>query len=236
MSTTDNVGRNLDKQFENFNYLPQEIALDDMGLALRDSLLSLNLSVPIESGMIKKVPIIHVMQELWAERKMNWGDMRNEQGEEVTRPFMTLYRLGVKRGTAPMRFTIPQKRKFRFVKTPKFDGTLKGFDIWKVPQPVYVDVSYELRFVTHYLQHVDDFYETILRDGYADDQRYLKVNGYDVPSIIGEPTEENTTEDITQERIFQVVVPITIHGKLIDATKFEKVNTITKISIKITEK
>jgi len=236
MSISDNIGRNLDKQFENFNYLPQRIELDDMGMALKKSILDIGLSVPIETGMIKQVPVIHVMQELWAERKMNWGDMRNEQGEEVTRPFMTLYRLGVKPGTSPIKYTIPKKKKFRFVKVPKFDGTLKGFDIWKIPQPRYVDVLYELRMVTHYLQHVDDFYEAILRDGYSDGERYISVGGYNIATTAGEPSEENTVDDITQERVFEIVFPITIYGKLIDPTKFEKVNTINKISIKITEK
>jgi len=236
MSTSDNIGKNLDKQYENFNYLPQKIELEDLGMALKQSISDLNLSLLIETGKLKKVPIIHVMQELWAERKMNWGDMRNEQGEEVTRPFIAMYRTSVKRGTSPMKYTIPKKKKFRFVKVPSFNGTQKGFDMWKVPQPVYVDVSYELRFVTHYIQHVDDFYECIFEDAYSDGERYLKVGGYNIASVIGEPSEENTVDDITQERIFQIVVPITIYGKLIDPTKFEKVNTINKISIKITEK
>lgn len=236
MSSLDNIGRNLDQQFENHNYLPQEIKLEDLSIGLKDHISKLEFSVLMESGSIKKVPIIYLSQELWAERKNNWSDMRNEQGQEVSKPFMTLFRTSVKRGTAPLKYTIPKKKTFRFVKVPIFDGTLKGFDMYKVPQPVYIDAEYELRFASFYQQHVDEFYETIYNEGYSDGQGYLKVNGYDIVSKIGDASEDNDVDDISKERVFQVVVPITVYGKLIDPRKFEKVNTITKISIKITEK
>jgi hypothetical protein len=167
---------------------------------------------------------------------MNWKSMRSEQGQEITRPFITIIRTETKRGSAPLKFTIPKKKKFTFVKVPKFDGTLKGYDLYKIPQPTYVDLSYEMSFVTHYRQDANAFYEKILRDGYSDGQGYLKINGYDITSKIGDSSEKNAVDEISAERIYNISFQITIHGKLIDPTQFEKVNTITKISIKISEK
>ena len=236
MSSLRNIGKNLDKQFENHNYLPQKLELEDYGFSIKEFIENQNFSVVVENGTMKKIPIIYVQQEKWAERKVNWSSMRTELGEEMTRPFIAISRTSVKRGTAPLKYSIPRKRKFTFVKVPIFDGTLKGYNLYKIPQPVYVDMEYEIRFVTHYMEDVDDFYEMMMEQAYSDAQGYLKVNGYDIASKIGDPSEENAVDDISSERIFQIVFPVTILGKIVDPTKFEKVNTITKISIKISEK
>lgn len=236
MDAEKRIGENLAKQFENHNFLPEKIGLEDLGLGLKKFLLSQNFSLENSLGIKKQVPIIYTQQEKFAERKMNWANMVNENGEEISRPFISFSRTNVKKGTAPQKYTIPNKRKFTFVKVPKFDGTLKGFDVYRVPQPVYVDVSYEVRFVSHYMEDVDRFYEMMMERAYSDGQGYLNVNGYYMASKIDEPSEENMVDDVTSERVFNVVFPVIVMGKLIDPTKFEKINTITKISINITEK
>jgi hypothetical protein len=236
MSILDNIGKDLDKSFENHSYLPQTLLLEDLDQGIVDFLKNLNISVDTEDGIKRPVPLIFLAQELWAEKKMNWKSFRNENGEELTRPFMAIGRTGVKKGSSPLKYTIPQKKKFKFLKVPVFDGTIKGYDLYKIPQPTYIDIEYELRFVTHYILDVNEFYQTFLKNGYSNGEGYLKVNGYHITSLAGDPSEDNTEDDIKDEKIFQIVVPITVHGKLIDPTEFERVNTITKISINIFEK
>jgi hypothetical protein len=189
----------------------------------------------MENGLMRKVPIIYISQELWAERKMNWKEMRAENGEELARPFVALTRTAIKYGTAPNKYTIPNKKKFTFVKVPSFDGTLKGYDLYKVSQPVHVDIEYEIRFVSHYMQHVDEFYKMMIYKAYSNKQGYYKVNGYDIASKIGDLVDESSLDDINSEKIYQISAPITVHSKIIDSSDFEKVNTIKKISIKISE-
>lgn len=235
MAINDNIGKALDKDFENFNFLPRKLELEDIDVGIRDFIESLNISMEDENENIRAVPIIWLAQELWAEKKFNWKAMRNEQGEEVTRPFITMIRTSVKKGTSPLRRTVPNKFKFKYVKVPAFDGTLKGFHFYKIPQPTWIDVSYELRFVGKYMEDVNLFYEKIMRDAYSDGQAYLKINEYNIPSMIDEPSEDNSTDDIASERTFQIVFPINLHAKLVDPTKFEKINTITKVSVKISE-
>jgi len=239
MSINDNIGKKLDGDFENFNYLPSKCLLEDIDGGVNDFINSLDVSVIDDTGRLKKVPLIYIGNELWAERKMNWANMRGEDGEEITRPFMALRRVSVLKGTSPGKYTIPVKKKFTYTRVPAFDGTLKGYYIYKIPQPTYVDVVYELRFVCSYMEDVNIFYEKMYEQGYSDGQGYIfysKINGYNIPTKIENGSEENQTDDIQQERMFQIVFPITAHGKLVDPTKFEKVNTITKIAIKVSEK
>ena len=70
---------------------------------------------------------------------------------------------------------------------------------------------------------------------YSDGQGYMKINGYDIPSVLGDPSEDNTVDSIDADRYFQLVYPLTVHSRIVDPNKFERVQTITKISIEIQE-
>jgi len=235
MSISDNIGKNLDKDFENHAFLPQELNLLGIDKGLFDFIKKLNLTVADETGNSRVVPIVFNSQELWAERRMNWKGMRSEYGEELTRPFMVLSRTGVKKGTSPLRRTIPVKKKFTFLRVPTFDGTIKGYALYKIPQPTWVDVSYELSFVTTYVEDVNNYYQKMIRDAYSDGQGYININGYPLASVMEDPSETRE-DDMASEKVYTVNFPITVHGKLVDPTQFEKVNAVTKIQIKISEK
>ncbi len=235
MSISDNIGKDLDNEFENHAFLPQKLELEDMDKGIFNYLKSLNLTVQDETGNSRAVPIVYNTQELWAERRMNWKSMRSEYGEELTRPFLVLTRTAVKKGVSPLRRTIPVKKKFTFLKVPTFDGTLKGYVLYKIPQPVWVDTVYELVLVTTYVVDTNLFYESMLNNAYSNGQVYININGYPISSIIEDPSETRE-EDLASEKVYEVTFPITVRGKLVDPTTFEKVNTINKIQIKISEK
>lgn len=236
MSIQKNINNLLDENFKNSNLLPQRLMLEDISEGVMDFIKVLNLKLEDEDSNSKLVPIVYLTQERWAEYKKNWSFLTEENNEEAVMPFMALIRNSVKQGTSPLKRTIPKKKKFTFYKIPIFDGTVKGFEIIKIPQPVWVDVDYELRFLSHYLQDVDKFYETVLMKGFSDLQGYVKINGYDIPITMGDPSEENTVDDITSDRRYQIVVPLKVNARLVDPTKFEKAKTVSRISISITEK
>lgn len=235
MSIQKNINDNLDDSFKNNNYLPQKLLLEDVDRGMRDFIVDLNITIEDAEGKDIRVPVIFLTQERWAEFKMNWKFLKDESGEEIRMPFMTLRRKSVKKGTAPLRRTIPKKLKFNYVKIPSTDGVLGGYEIFKIPQPTWVDVEYELRFLTHYMQDVNISYEKMLEEGFSDGQGYMKINGYNIPAILGDPSEDNTVDSIDSDRFFQLVYPLTVHSRIVDPKKFERVQTITKISIQIRE-
>jgi hypothetical protein len=235
MSIQKNINDNLDDSFKNNNYLPQKLLLEDIDGGMRDFLVNLRISVEDGDGNNIKVPVIFLTQERWAEFKMNWEHLKDESGEEIRMPFMTLKRKSVKRGSAPLKRTIPKKLKFNFVKVPSTDGVLAGYELYKIPQPTWVDVEYELRFVSHYIQGINISYEKMLEEAYSDGQGYMKINGYNVPSVLGDPSEDNTVDSIDSDRYFQIIYPLTVYSRIVDPSKFERVQTITKISVQIRE-
>lgn len=235
MSILDNIGKNLDKDFENHAFLPQGLSLEDLDKGISEFIKKLNITVIDETGNSRPVPLVFNSQELWAERRMNWKSMRSEYGEELTRPFLVLTRTVVKQGTSPLKRTIPVKKQFTWLKVPTFDGTLKGYVNYKIPQPTYVDINYDLVFVSTFVDDVNRYYTKMIRDAYSDGQGYMNINGYSISSVMEDPSETRE-EDMASEKVYEVTFPIIMHGKLVDPTKFEKVNTINKIQIKISEK
>lgn len=231
-----NINKNLNQEFENTNFLPQKLLLEDIDQAVYDFLKNFHLSMDIEDGTKKEVPIIYLTQEKWAEFQKNWKALRNENNEEIGYPFMTLRRKSVKKGTLPTRYTIPNKKKFTFVKVPNFDGRLKGFDIYKVPQPTWIDCEYEFKFYTHYMQDVNKCYELVINEIFSSGEGYAKTNGYFIPILLQDPSEENNMNEIDADRRFSIIFPLIVHSKLVNPENFIKVNAVTKISINIEEK
>ncbi len=234
MSINDNIGSQLDKQFENAGFLPQKLDIEDFDRGLMEYFKGLDFALTDSADNMRTVPIIWAAQEIWGERKQHWQHMTNEQGEEIGRPFIAISRKGVKAGTSPLKRAIPENKRFTFRKVPKFNGTTKEYDLYKIPQPVYVDVEYEIRFVSSYMEDVNKFYERIMQC-YRSRQAYMNINGYQIRSVMtGDPSEDNKL-DIEDERVFNIMAPITVFGKLVDPTQFEKKNAVTRVSIKIRE-
>lgn len=235
MSIPDNIGDQLDNQHENHNFLPQKLDLRDIDLGVRDFFRNLEISVIDRTGRLQEVPVIWLNQEQYAQRKNYWEGLINEKGEEINKPFITIVRKGVKKGTAPDKRTIPWMKKFGFTRPRIFDGTLMGYEKYMIRQSTWVDCDYEIRLVTSYAIDVNVFYQELLRDGFSDGQGYMNINGHQIRSVLGEPSEDNQVADISDERVFQVVAPLTVHGKLFDPSQFERKGTINKIVLKVCE-
>lgn len=236
MSITRNINNFLDQSFKNHDYLPQRLLLEDMDDGILSFIRSLEISVVDERATTRAVPVIFLTQERWAEFRNNFKYLRDEAGQEITMPFMTLRRKSVKPGENPLkRSTIPKKKKFTFLKVPNFDGLVKGYDIYKIPQPPRVDIDYELRFFSHYMEDTNIYYEEIIANTFSDKEAYIDINGYPLFSEMSDPSEENTVDDIEADRRFSVVVPITLHGKIVDPRLWEKIQAINKIRIDISE-
>ncbi len=236
MSVQENIDDFLNKNFENFNYLPQKLMIEDLDGGVLDYLTSLNISVIDEKGTTRAVPVIFLTQETWAEFRNNFKYLKDEADQEITMPFMTIRRKSIKPGENPIkRSTIPNKKKFTFLQVPIFDGVVKGYEYYKVPQPPRIDIEYELRFFTHYMEDTNVYYEQIIANTFSDKQAYISINGYHIFLEMSDPSEENTVDNLEEDRRYSVIVPMTLHGKIVDPRLWEKVQAINKIRIDIKE-
>lgn len=230
MSTLDNQANSHDSRNENFNYLPQPLFPEDLDFGLVDFVKDWNLSLfHGKTQTLRRVPVIMLTQELWAERRINWKDMLDEDGQEISPPYMVIVRNNVVKGTEPIKRNIPLRKTFSYVKVPAFDGTTRGFDYYKIPQAIRIDLLYNLSFVSPFIEDVNAFYYE-LHKAYAGGDAYMTINSYQIRSVLdGDPSEEKSNSDIMNERKFEVSVPIRVHGKIVDPEQFEMVRGVKKI-------
>lgn len=234
--THDNVNDFLNNQFENHDYLPQKLMTEDMDGYTLNFLRDLNLSIADDNDNVLPVPVIFLNQERWAEFRDNWKHLKDESGREMTMPFMSLRRVSIKAGQNPLkRTTIPENRTFTYLKVPVIQGNLKAYDIYQIPQPPRIDIQYELRFFSHYMQDSNSSYERMLGKTFSNGFKYINMNGHWIPLELIDTSEENTTDDITADRRFQIVYSLTLHGKIVNPKEFIKKNSITKINLNIKE-
>ena len=235
MSVQRRIEEFLTIQTQNHDYLPLRLAIDDQDIGLVQFVKSLNLSIPDKTGNIVPVPIVFVHQEKWAEFRNNYKILKDEGGKEITMPFMAIRRTGIKKSVDPLnRVTIPVKRLFPYTKVPIIEnGVERGFEYYDIPQSPRIDITYELFFASHYIMDVNLSYEAMLANSFNEGNVYIRINGHDVSITLGEPSEENTVEDIQEDNHYKIVYPLTLHGKIVDPTKFRKIKSITKIRLDI---
>lgn len=237
MSINDNINNSLDSQNQNHDFLPQKLFIEDLdGGALR-FIKDLNITLPDENDNNIPVPVIFLNQERWAEFRNNWKHLRDEGGKEITMPFMTMRRISFKRQESPVkRSTIPVRKLFKYMDFEVIDGNQKAVHRYMIPQSTLIDINYELRFFTHYMIDANKSYETIVAKTFSDYQRFITVNGHRVFLELNDSSEENTGDDITADRRFQIIYNMVLHGKIVDPSEFKKVPTITKVQLNIKEK
>jgi hypothetical protein len=85
------------------------------------------------------------------------------------------------------------------------------------------------------MQDTNVSYESFLSNLFQNGYRYINMNGHWIPIELNDSSEENTMDDITADRRFQIIYNITLHGKIVDPTKFVKKQSITKVNLNIKE-
>lgn len=231
---SNNVNDFLNNQFKNHDFLPQKLLIEDMDSFFLKFFKDENLTITDENDNAIPVPVVFLSQERWAEFRNNWKHLRDEAGKEITMPFITIRRISVKQGENPLK-RVTVTKNFTYLKVPVLQGNLKAYDIYQIPQPPRIDIVYEVRFFSHYMQDTNVSYESFLSNLFQNGYRYINMNGHWIPIELNDFNEENTMDDITADRRFQIIYNITLHGKIVDPTKFVKKQSITKVNLNIKE-
>ena len=124
-------------------YLPKGVLHADLDRGMLDFVKDqLELSV---DG--KKIPTIDriITNQSWIQFTETWDfkDLDNN----VSLPFISTVRMPeVKYGTNNAgRANIPVRRQFFYYTVPTWDGQRKGVDVYKIPQPIPVDLTFNVK-------------------------------------------------------------------------------------------
>lgn len=217
----DIVGRRkelLERITKSDTNLPDSILHDDLDLGMLDFVKS-NFKVISDSVQIPIVPQILTIQR-WGEYTNNWS-FSDDDGN-IKLPFIAVVRKpDVQLGTNPaIQRTIPDRRQFFYATVPTWDGNQMGADVYKIPQPIAVDIGFEVTIVCTKFRDLNKFNKIVL-EHFSSRQAYTTVKGHYIPIVL-DRIEDNTPMDTLDGRRFYVQnYSFTMLGFLIDDEEFE---------------
>lgn len=172
---------------------------------------------------------VHMMSiQKWNEFSKTW-QFADEHGN-VKIPFITVVRQpDTKPGTNPsLIYNIPGQPTFTYAQVPVWDGNRKGVDVYKIPQPTPVDITYEVRLFTYRQKELNAF-NMIMMKKFNARQAYSKVNGHYVPMVLDETSDESQLDDMESKRFYTQLYTIQMQGFLLDPEDFEHVPTVNRV-------
>ena len=215
----------LDKITQGDSYLPDSVLHDDLDLGMLEFVKE-NFKVVSDGDVIPIIPKILTLQR-WGEFTNTW-DISDLDGN-IKIPFVSVIRKpDVQPGTNPsLQRTIPDRQQFHYASVPTWNGTQMGADIYKIPQPVAVDISYEVTILCTRFRDLNKFNQIVLQK-FSSRQAYTTVKGHYVPIVL-DSVEDNTPVDIEARRFYLQNYKFTLLGFLIDEEEFEVKPAVSRL-------
>jgi hypothetical protein len=216
----------LDGIADKGTFLPKGVLEEDMDQTFveffNDSEKGLSLSV---DG--KKVPVLFLTIQRWTEFTKTW--QFSDKFKDIELPFITIVRKpDIQQGQNQAGlWNIPVSRTYTYMKVPTWDGVRRGIDLYKVPQPTSVDLTYEVRLFTNKMKDLNRFNGKIQR-AFQSRQCYINVNGHPMPLHLETIGDESNIDDFENRRFYVQLFEIKLLGYILDEEDFEVVPTINR--------
>lgn len=209
---------------EGGTYLPKSVLHADLDRGMLDFVKE-DLEMVADGKIVNPVDIIITTQN-WAQFTETWKFQ--DLDKNIRPPFVaTVRQPEVKYGSNPsLQYTIPNRKQFYYAKVPTWDGQRKGMDIYKIPQPVPVDITYNVKIFCTKMRHLNEFNKLVLQK-FSSRQAYTFVKGHYVPIILDNISDESVL-DIEKRKYYIQNYTFTMLGFLIDEDEFEIVPAITR--------
>jgi hypothetical protein len=177
----------------------------------------------------KTIPMIDILvtTQNWSQFVETW-DIQNLD-KNVEPPFITVVRIPeVKFGTNPSTiYNIPNRRQYFYAQVPTWDGQRHGLDIYKIPQPVPVDISFQVKIVCNRMRELNAFNKNVI-ETFASRQAYTEIKGHYIPIIMNNISDESVME-VEKRKYYIQNYEFTMLGFLIDEDEFEVSPAVSRV-------
>jgi len=215
----------LDKINKDGTYLPKSLLHADLDGGMLDFVKN-ELKTVVAGKTIPTVDIIITTQN-WAQFTETWNFQNIDKNAEP--PFITTIRQPeVKFGTNPsVLYNIPNRRQYFYAQVPTWDGQRNGMDVYTIPQPVPVDITYTVKIICNRMRELNKLNQIIL-EKFASRQAYAVIKGHYIPIVMNNITDESVL-DVEKRKYYIQSYEFTMLGFLIDEDEFEVSPAITRV-------
>jgi hypothetical protein len=224
----------LDGIADKGTFLPRGVLEEDMDQAFNDFIdKDERLTISIDGV---KVPVIFLTIQRWTEFSKTW--QHSDKYKNIEIPFITIVRKpDIQQGQNQAGlWNIPGNRTYTYMKVPTWDGIRKGLDLYKVPQPTPVDITYEVRLFANRMKDLNKFNRSVQR-AFQSRQCYINVNGHPMPLHLETIGDESNIDDFENRRFYVQLFEMKLLGYILDEKDFQVVPTLnrTMVSTEIME-
>ena len=206
-------------------YLPKSLLHADLDGGFLDFVKN-ELKTIVDGKVIPTIDILMTTQN-WAQFTETW-DIQNLDNN-VEPPFISIVRIPeVKYGTNPaVLYTIPNRRQYFYAQVPTWDGQRSGMDIYKIPQPVPVDITFQVKIVCNRIRELNKFNKNVI-EKFSSRQAYQVIKGHYIPIIMSNISDESVM-DMEKRKYYIQSYDFIMLGFLIDEDEFEVSPAITRV-------
>ena len=206
---------------QNETFLPKGVLHADLDKGFID-FANTNLSLTING---EKVPVIFLSLQNWNEFTKTW--QFTDKYTNVQMPFITIVRDTNIVLSEQQKYNIPHLYKKPILKVPVWNGNRNGYDIYEIPQPINVDVSYEVRLFSTRMRELNEFNKKVLTE-FSSLQAYTSINGHYTSITLDNVGDEHEINDINKKRFYVQKYDMKLHGFLLDENEFVIKPAITR--------
>jgi hypothetical protein len=166
------------------------------------------------------VPVSFLTAQRWSEFTRTWQN--SDKYKNIKIPFISVVRNpDVQPGTNPQDFNIPLKDyRIPYMTVPTWDGNKKGANVYLIPQPVGVDLTYTVRFFTYRMNELNVLNQKVLTT-FSAAQSYVNIKGHYFPIMLESIGDESTVDDLEGKRYYVQTYELKMMAYTLDEEKFE---------------
>ena len=198
-------------------YLPKSVLHADLDKGMLEFVKE-DLRTVVSGKVVPTVDILITTQN-WSQFTETWNFV--DLDKNVSPPFITTVRNPeVKYGSNPsLLYTIPNRKQYYYATVPTWDGQRKGLDIYTIPQPVPVDITYSVKFVCNRMRELNELNKNVLQK-FSSRQAYTFIKGQYVPIVLQNISDESVV-DLDKRKYYVQSYDFLMMGYLIDEEEFE---------------
>ena len=207
-------------------YLPKSVLHADLDRGMLD-FVKTDLQV-VTAGKIVPMLDILITTQNWSQYLETWKFVDLDYNPSP--PFITVVRSPeVKYGTNPsLQYTIPNRKQFYYASVPTWNGNEQGMDIYTIPQPVPVDITYSVKIVCNRMRELNELNKIVMQK-FSSRQAYTFIKGQYVPIVLTNISDESQMTMDARKYYIQNY-DFTMLGYLIDEDEFEVKPAIQRVT------
>ena len=206
-------------------YLPKGIYHSDLDRGMLDFVKN-DLGVSVDGKKVNTVDTLITTQN-WAQFTQTWNFQ--DLDRNISPPFVATVRkpetpYGTNQGTT---YKIPGRPTFQYALVPTYEGGRNGYDVYKIPQPTPVDITYEVKIFTNRMRELNAFNKKVL-ETFGSKQAYKNINGRYIP-IIMDTISDQSINELQKRRYYIQSYTFKMLGVLLDENEFEVAPAVSRV-------